>query len=61
MSKSIQRIFLLLAMGIGFGLYALYQIKSGPDPDHVWLGLVYLIPSIAAFVALLMLPSKSTT
>lgn len=58
MSKNVQRIILLIAMGIGFGLYALYQITSGPDPDHVVLGLFYLVPSIAAFVAVIILPSR---
>lgn len=58
MSKSVQRIIVLMVMGLGFGLYALYQIKSGPDSDHVLLGIVYLIPCIAAFVALFMLPAR---
>lgn len=58
MSKSMQRIAVLLLMGIGFGIYALYQIIQGPDSDHVFLGLFYLIPSLGAFVALLRLPTK---
>ena len=58
MSKSTQRIILLMVMGVGFGLFGLYQIAGGPNSDHVVLGLFYLIPSVAAFVALLRLPTK---
>ncbi len=61
MSKSLQRIFILMLMGVGFAVFALYQITKGPDSDHVWLGVAYLVPSVAAFVALLKLPTKSTT
>lgn len=60
MSKSFQRVLLLFAIGVGFGIFAIYQMMNGPDSDHVALGAVYLIPSIAAFAALLMLPSKRT-
>lgn len=58
MSKSLQRIFLLMLMGIGFGIVAIYQMLQGPGEDHVAIGVLYLIPSIAAFVALLRLPTK---
>jgi len=58
MSKSLQRIVMLLALGIGLGLIAIYQIVKGTDSDHVILGLFYLIPSIAAFVAVMNLPTK---
>jgi divalent metal cation (Fe/Co/Zn/Cd) transporter len=58
MSKSTQSILMLFLLGIGLGGYAIYQITSGPDPDHVWLGLFYLAASIVAFVALLRLPAK---
>ncbi len=58
MSKSLQRIILLFAIGLGFGIFAIYQMVDGPNSDHVALGVAYLIPSIAAFAALLMLPSK---
>lgn len=60
MSKNLQRIILLIALGLGLGGYAIYQITSGPDQDHVFLGLFYLAASIVAFVALLRLPSKAT-
>jgi multisubunit Na+/H+ antiporter MnhF subunit len=58
MSKSLQRIGLLLLMGVGLGAYAIYQIFKGPDADHVFLGLAYLGASIVAFVAVLKLPTK---
>lgn len=58
MSKSVQRIIMLLLLGLGLGVYAVFQILKGPDSDHVWLGLAYLVPSIAAFIAVLKLPAK---
>ena len=58
MSKSVQRIMMLLLLGLGLGVYGVYQIVKGPDSDHVWLGLFYLVPSIAAFVAVLRLPTR---
>lgn len=58
MSKSTQRIILLMLMGVGFALFGFYQIASGPSSDHVAIGLFYLIPSVASFVALLRLPTK---
>ncbi len=60
MSKSIQSIFMLLFLGIGLGAYGIYQILSGPSSDHVALGLVYMIPTVAAFLSLLKLPSKQS-
>lgn len=58
MSKSLQRIFILVLMGIGLGGYALYQLFKGPDPDHVFLGLCYLAAGSVAFGAVLRLPAK---
>jgi hypothetical protein len=58
MSKSLQRIFILVLMGIGLGGYAIYQLLKGPDSDHIFLGLCYLAAGIVAFVAVLRLPAK---
>ena len=58
MSKSVQRIIMLLLVGLALGIFAIFQILKGPDSDHVLLGLAYLVPSIAAFVAVLKLPTK---
>ncbi len=58
MSKSAQRILMLVLMGIGLGGYGIYQITNGPDPDHIALGIFYLIPALVAFVAVLRLPTK---
>jgi len=58
MSKSLQRIILLIGLGIGFSVFALYQMFKGPDSDHVFLGLAYLATGIVAFVAVLRLPAK---
>jgi hypothetical protein len=58
MSKSMQRIVMLLLLGTGLGIYGLYQVFKGPTPDHVALGLFYMVPSVAAFVAVMKLPTK---
>ena len=58
MSKSLQRIIILVLMGVGLGGYAIYQLFKGPDSDHIFLGLCYLGAGIAAFVAVLRLPTK---
>ena len=58
MSKSAQRIVMLILLGIGLSGYAIYQILKGPDADHVFLGLFYLATGIIAFVAVLRLPTK---
>ncbi len=58
MSKSLQRIGLLLLIGVGLGAYGIYQILKGSTADHVFLGIAYLVPSVVAFVAVLKLPTK---
>ena len=58
MSKSLQRIVMLIGLGIILGITAIYQIVKGTDSDHVFIGLLYVIPSVTAFVAVLKLPTK---
>lgn len=58
MSKSMQRIVLLILMGVGLGGFGIYQMINGIGGDRVALGLFYLAAGIVAFVAVLRLPTK---
>lgn len=58
MSKKLLSTVLLFLIGAGFGVFSLYTLITGTGSDHVFVGLLYLVPAIAAFVALIMLPFK---
>jgi hypothetical protein len=58
MSKKLLSTVLLFLIGAGFGVFSVYTLITGKDSDHVFVGLLYLVPAIAAFVALIMLPFK---
>lgn len=58
MSKKMLSTALLFLIGAGFGLYSLYTLLNAHDTDTIVEGALYLIPAIAAFVALIMLPFK---
>ena len=58
MSKKMLSTALLFLIGAGFGLFSLYTLIHATDSDSVFVGLLYMIPAIAAFVALIMLPFK---
>ncbi len=58
MSKKMLSTALLFLIGSGFGLFSLFTLINAHDTDTVMEGVLYLIPSVAAFVALIMLPFK---
>lgn len=59
MSKKLLSTALLFLIGAGFGIFSVYTlITSKGNTDTVFVGLLYLVPAIAAFVALIMLPFK---
>lgn len=58
MSKKMLSTALLFLIGSGFGLFSVYTLINARDSDTVLVGLLYLVPAIAAFVALIMLPFK---
>ena len=58
MSKKMLSTALLFLIGAGFGLFSLYTLINAKNTDSVFVGLLYLVPAIAAFVALIMLPFK---
>ncbi len=59
MSKKMLSTALLFLIGAGFGLFSLYTLVNAHDNDTIMVGVLYLIPAIAAFVALIMLPFKT--
>lgn len=58
MSKKMLSTALLFLIGAGFGLFSLYTLVNAHTSDDTFVGLLYLIPAIAAFVALIMLPFR---
>jgi hypothetical protein len=61
MSKKLSSTLLLFAIGIGFGIYSvtsLIQAIHAKQTDMVIQALLYMIPSVAAFGALILLPFK---
>ncbi len=58
MSKKLLSTVLLFLIGSGFGLFSLTTLVNARDSDTVMVGVLYLVPTIAAFVALIMLPFK---
>lgn len=58
MSKKLLSTALLFLIGAGFGLFSLYTLVNAKTTDSVFVGVLYLIPAIAAFIALIMLPFK---
>ena len=66
MSKKIQSTIMLFVIGIGFGIFSVWSLanvhtlKPSDQQDAVIQALLYMIPAVAAFAALLMLPFRQT-
>jgi hypothetical protein len=58
MSKKMLSTTLLFLICAGFGLFAVYTLVHAQSNDDVYVGLLYLVPAVAALVALIMLPFK---
>lgn len=58
MSKRLTSTILLLLIGVGFGIFSITMFHNAHTFDDKLLGVLYFIPSLAAFVALFMLPFK---
>ncbi len=61
MSKRFQSTALLFLIGIGFGAFSVFSLKNAQSGDDVIQALLYMIPSVGAFVALLRLPFRETS
>jgi len=60
MSKTALSTILLFMIGIGFGIFSVISLKNAHSGDDVIQALLYMIPAVAAFVALLRLPFRQT-
>ena len=58
MSKKLSSTLLLFMIGLGFGAFSLYSITHAHNADDTITGWLYMIPAVAAFGALVMLPFK---
>ena len=61
MSKKLSSTLLLFAIAIGFGIYSitsLVQAIHAKQTDNIVQACLYMVPSIAAIGALIMLPFK---
>jgi hypothetical protein len=61
MSKKFQSTALLFLVGFGFGIFSLVSLKNAQSGDDVIQALLYMIPAVAAFVALFKLPSRQAS
>jgi hypothetical protein len=60
MSKKLQSTLLLFAIGVGFGVFSVVSLKNAHHTDDVVQALLYMVPAVAAFGALLLLPFKQS-
>lgn len=61
MSKKLSSTLLLFAIGIGFGIYSITSLISAihaKQTDNVIQACLYMVPAVAAFGALILLPFK---
>jgi hypothetical protein len=61
MSKQIQSTVFLFLIGVGFLIFSLWSLTHLPKDDQgdaIIQALIYMIPAVAAFGALIMLPRK---
>lgn len=58
MQKKLMSTLLLFAIGVGFGIFSVTSLIHAHSTDDTIQALLYLVPSIAAFVALIMLPFR---
>jgi hypothetical protein len=59
MSKRLSSTIMLFAIGVGFGIFSVYSLIHAANRDDVIQACLYLIPAVAAFVALILLPFKA--
>ncbi|HEX8033031.1 MAG TPA: hypothetical protein VF510_04255 [Ktedonobacterales bacterium] len=58
MSKKLQSTLMLFAIGAGFGIFSVTSLVHAHTQDDVIQACLYLVPAIAAFGALLLLPFR---
>ena len=60
MSKKVQSTLMLFVIGAGFGIFSIVSLAHAKHQDDVVQALLYMIPAVAAFGALIMLPFRQT-
>ncbi len=60
MSKRLTSTILLLLIGVGFGIASVAILRGATSTDDRVLAFLYLIPAVAAFGALILLPFRPT-
>jgi hypothetical protein len=60
MSKRIQSTLMLFLIGVGFAIFSIVSLVHAKHQDDVVQALLYMVPAVAAFGALLMLPFRQT-
>jgi hypothetical protein len=60
MDKKLLSTLLLFLIGVGFSIASVVMIKNAHHQDDVIQGLLYAVPAIGAFGALIALPFRQT-
>lgn len=58
MSKKIQSTLMLFVIGIGFGIFSVTSLINAHTQDDKIQAFLYMIPAVAAFGAILLLPFR---
>lgn len=58
MSKKIQSTVMLFLIGVGFGIFSVVSLMHAQTQDDKLQAVLYMIPAVAAFGALLLLPFR---
>ena len=64
MSKQIQSTLMLFLIGTGFLIFSLWSLTHTSSTDRgsdIIQALLYMVPAVAAFVALIILPHRRDT
>ena len=61
MSKRMLSTILLFAIGVGFAIASFTMFLHAQSQDDVIQALLYAVPAVAAFGAIIMLPFRQTT
>jgi hypothetical protein len=58
MSKKLQSTIMLFVIGAGFGIFSVTSLANAHTRDDTIQAFLYLVPAVAAFGALLLLPFR---
>ncbi len=58
MSKKLQSTIMLFVIGAGFGIFSVTSLAHATSRDDVIQAVLYMVPAVAAFGALLLLPFR---